>query len=61
MVYKPPINSQCDLILLILSAIEHVRKKGFNVKGVFLNDKKKQVVPCARAKDVDAKDNFGLL
>ena len=52
--YRPPINSQSGLILLKLSGIEHVSKKVFNVKGIFLNDKKKQVAACVRAKDVDA-------
>ena len=52
--YQPPIDSQCGLILLKLSGIEHVTKKVFNVKGVFLNNKKKQVVVCARAKDIDS-------
>ena len=42
------------LILLKLSGIEYVTKKVFKVKGVFLNDKKKQVVACARAQDIDA-------
>ena len=41
--YKPRVNSQCGLILLKLSGIEHVSKKVFNVKGVFLNDKRSKL------------------
>ena len=52
--YKPAINSQCGLILLKTSGIEHISMKLFNVKEVFLNDKKKQDVACAPAKNVDA-------